>query len=243
MLASATTEMSKQNSNLSGKLAQSSQEMEKLRASLRQARAEALTDALTGIANRKLFDETLRLRKEEADSEKTELSLLLCDIDHFKTFNDRYGHEVGDQALRMVAGRLAQVGGGGRVFRHGGEEFAMLLLHRNCVLRSTRRALRPQVSGLEPRLVPAAILPLVPHGEAVAQLVGEAARPSGGSGSEQSLAAQARGTIQVGRSAGGEAIRILREGFQLSPLRPTQGPAAGPIVIGVTELSNRRTVR
>jgi diguanylate cyclase len=80
VLASATTEMSKQNSSLSQKLSQSSAEMEKLRTSLRQARAEALTDALTGVANRKLFDETLRLRKEEADAERTELSLILCDI-------------------------------------------------------------------------------------------------------------------------------------------------------------------
>ena len=108
VLASATTEMSKQNTNLSHKLAQSSQEMEKLRTSLRQARAEALTDALTGIANRKLFDETLRLRKEEADAEKTELSLVLCDIDHFKSFNDTWGHQTGDQVIRFVASALAK---------------------------------------------------------------------------------------------------------------------------------------
>ena len=84
-------------------------EMEKLRTSLRQARAEALTDALTGIANRKLFDETLRLRKEEADDEKTELALLLCDIDHFKSFNDTWGHQTGDQVIRFVASTLDQV--------------------------------------------------------------------------------------------------------------------------------------
>ena len=58
-------------------------------------------------------------------------SIAVCDIDHFKTFNDRYGHEVGDQALRMVAGRLAQVGGGGRVFRHGGEEFIIVFRGRS----------------------------------------------------------------------------------------------------------------
>ncbi|MDR3618481.1 MAG: IPT/TIG domain-containing protein [Paludisphaera borealis] len=119
----------------------------------------------------------------------------------------------------------------------------MPLLHRTRASRSARRALRPQVRGLEPRLVPAAILPAASHVAAVARLVGEAASPSGGSGAVPSLAAQPRGTIQVGRAAGGEAIRILREGFQLSPLRPTRGRAAGPIVIGVTELSNRRIVQ
>jgi diguanylate cyclase len=128
VLASATTEMSKQNSQLSGKLAQSSVEMEKLRTSLRQARAEALTDALTGIANRKLFDETLRLRKEEADSEKTELSLLLCDIDHFKSFNDTWGHQTGDQVIRFVASALAKFALPDHlVARYGGEEFAVIM--------------------------------------------------------------------------------------------------------------------
>jgi diguanylate cyclase len=120
--------MSKQNTSLSQKLAQSSQEMEKLRTSLRQARAEALTDALTGIANRKLFDETLRLRKEEADSEKTDLSLLLCDIDHFKSFNDTWGHQTGDQVIRFVASALTKFALPDHlVARYGGEEFAVIM--------------------------------------------------------------------------------------------------------------------
>jgi diguanylate cyclase len=128
VLASATTEMSMQNSSLSTKLAQSSQEMEKLRASLRQARAEALTDALTGVANRKLFDETLRLRREEADAEKTDLSLILCDIDHFKSFNDTWGHQTGDQVIRFVASALTKFALPDHlVARYGGEEFAMIM--------------------------------------------------------------------------------------------------------------------
>ncbi len=128
VLASATTEMSKRNSNLSQKLAQSSQEMEKLRASLRQARAEALTDALTGVANRKLFDETLRLRREEADKDKSQLCLILCDIDHFKTFNDTWGHQTGDQVIRFVASALSKYALPDHlVARYGGEEFAVIM--------------------------------------------------------------------------------------------------------------------
>lgn len=128
VLASATTEVSKQNSSLSEKLAQSSQEMEKLRTSLRQARAEALTDALTGVANRKLFDETLRLRKAEADSEKADLSLVFCDIDHFKSFNDTWGHQTGDQVIRFVASALAKFALPDHlVARYGGEEFAVIM--------------------------------------------------------------------------------------------------------------------
>ena len=57
----------------------------------------------------------------------------MVDVDHFTTFNARYGHEVGDQALRMVASRLAQVGGGGRVFRHGGEEFILVFRGRTAL--------------------------------------------------------------------------------------------------------------
>ena len=128
VLASATTEMSKQNSSLSSKLSQSSMEMEKLRASLPQARAEALTDALTGVANRKLFDETIRLRREEADAEKTDLSLILCDIDHFKSFNDTWGHQTGDQVIRFVASALTKFALPDHlVARYGGDEFAMIM--------------------------------------------------------------------------------------------------------------------
>ena len=50
----------------------------------------------------------------------------MADIDHFKKFNDTYGHDAGDQLLRMIGARLAEVGGGGRPFRYGGEEFAVL---------------------------------------------------------------------------------------------------------------------
>jgi diguanylate cyclase (GGDEF)-like protein len=50
----------------------------------------------------------------------------MVDIDHFKKFNDAYGHDVGDQLLRMVGARLGEVGGGGRAFRYGGEEFAII---------------------------------------------------------------------------------------------------------------------
>ncbi len=127
-VANATTEMSKQNAGLSQKLSRSAQEIENLRTSLRQARAEALTDALTGIANRKLFDETLRLRKDEADSESSELCLAMCDIDHFKSFNDTWGHQTGDQVIRFVASTMTKFALPDHlVARYGGEEFAIVM--------------------------------------------------------------------------------------------------------------------
>jgi len=81
--------------------------------------ASAYRDALTGIPGRRALDEALAALGGR-------YTLALADVDHFKQFNDTHGHDVGDQVLRMVAGRLAEVGGGGRVFRYGGEEFAVL---------------------------------------------------------------------------------------------------------------------
>jgi diguanylate cyclase (GGDEF)-like protein len=83
----------------------------------------AYRDELTGLPGRRAFSSMMGQLSGT-------YAIAVCDIDHFKTFNDRYGHEVGDQALRMVAGRLAQVGGGGRVFRHGGEEFIIVFRGR-----------------------------------------------------------------------------------------------------------------
>lgn len=86
----------------------------------------AYRDELTGLPGRRAFSSMMGQLSGT-------YSIAVCDIDHFKTFNDRYGHEVGDQALRMVAGRLAQVGGGGRVFRHGGEEFIIVFRGRSAM--------------------------------------------------------------------------------------------------------------
>ena len=128
VLSSATSEMTRQNSELKTRLLQSSKEIDTLRGSLQAARAEALTDGLTGVANRKLFDETLRIRIEEARTQKLDLCLVLADIDHFKTFNDRWGHQTGDQVIRFVAGSLsAQIRPEHLVARYGGEEFAIIL--------------------------------------------------------------------------------------------------------------------
>src|SRR5207247_4379588 len=80
----------------------------------------AYPDELTGLRDRRAFnDELLHLEKPYA--------IAAVDIDHFKSFNDTYGHETGDQVLRMVAARLAHVSGGGQAYRVGGEEFSIVV--------------------------------------------------------------------------------------------------------------------
>jgi diguanylate cyclase (GGDEF)-like protein len=79
----------------------------------------AYHDELTGIRGRRAFNEALLSLDQQ-------YAIAIVDIDHFKNFNDTYGHDTGDQVLRMVASRLADVGGGGQAFRCGGEEFAIL---------------------------------------------------------------------------------------------------------------------
>ena len=89
----------------------------------------SLTDGLTGIANRRLFDKRLKEEWQRACRGGSALSLVLLDIDFFKQYNDRYGHVRGDDCLREVAAALAGVTlrPGGLVARFGGEEFALLL--------------------------------------------------------------------------------------------------------------------
>lgn len=89
----------------------------------------ATVDGLTGLANRRRFDERLLEEWGRAYRERTSLSLLMIDLDHFKAYNDQYGHPAGDECLRAVAGVLAAEAKRTTdlAARYGGEEFVMLL--------------------------------------------------------------------------------------------------------------------
>ncbi|MCD1258592.1 diguanylate cyclase [Paenibacillus athensensis] len=86
----------------------------------------ATQDALTGIANRRLFDDMLLHEWEQARQNGHPLALLMIDIDHFKLFNDTYGHLGGDECLRAVANALRRSVRQGFLARYGGEEFALI---------------------------------------------------------------------------------------------------------------------
>jgi two-component system cell cycle response regulator len=92
----------------------------------------AITDPVTQLTNHRFFQNQLRHEIQVAESSKTALSLVILDVDHFKAFNDRFGHPDGDRLLTAIARLLTnQVAGQGFVSRYGGEEFTLILPRQN----------------------------------------------------------------------------------------------------------------
>ena len=127
-LLGATQAMEARTRTLEEELQRSSHEVTELRTKLDVVRRESLIDPLTGICNRKAFDSELADAIAQARSDNEPLSLFMCDIDHFKTFNDTWGHQTGDQVLRLVAQCLSEnVKGRDTAARYGGEEFVVIV--------------------------------------------------------------------------------------------------------------------
>ncbi|WP_186575830.1 diguanylate cyclase domain-containing protein [Aquibacillus kalidii] len=107
-------------------------------------------DGLTGVANRRFFDQALTAQLTHAKQTKTDLSLLLFDIDHFKLFNDIYGHLAGDQTLKKITEAIEEMMDPSSVFaRYGGEEFAVILPQNTRSAKEFAEKLRKRVEQLE----------------------------------------------------------------------------------------------
>jgi len=128
IVTAETNKMIEHNKDLEGRLTHSSEVMNDLKKDMERIRREAVTDGLTGLANRKAFDEQINRLVRETRRNEGEFSLIIIDIDHFKDFNDKFGHQIGDQVLRLVALTLVdEVKGQDMAARYGGEEFCIIL--------------------------------------------------------------------------------------------------------------------
>ncbi len=123
-----TVQMRSAMSGVHERLNSSRQEIDELRRELSRVREEAMVDALTGLLNRRAFDDRIGSLVSASAGKAETFSVVIADIDHFKKINDGYGHLFGDRVIRAVGEALkAGVKGRDAVARYGGEEFAILL--------------------------------------------------------------------------------------------------------------------
>lgn len=128
LLVAENERMRRESGELKGKLELSRRQIDTLRSDLIQAEEVVLRDPLTGVGNRRCFDVTIEKAIAESAETGTPLALIMCDIDHFKRVNDAFGHQVGDEIIKMFSRVIeTNVRDVDTVIRYGGEEFAILL--------------------------------------------------------------------------------------------------------------------
>lgn len=148
-LSTATRQVQRENKSLEKQLQESTAEVSRLKDHLEQVRRDATTDALTNLANRKAFDEELERACAEADVSGNALALAVIDIDHFKNFNDTWGHQTGDQVIRYVASVIGRMAAPPRfAARYGGEEFGVIFVNEaGAAVLQTLEEIREEVAS------------------------------------------------------------------------------------------------
>ena len=158
---------------------------------LQESHQLAFRDQLTGLPGRRALDERLRSLGER-------YAIGMVDVDHFKQFNDTHGHDVGDQVLRLVGGRLEQVGGGGVAYRYGGEEFSVLFADTD--VKEAQAALEAIRSSIE-------TYKMVVRGADRPKAAEEGAKRRGEASGEKVLSV----TVSIGLAEPTEKFRTPRE--------------------------------
>jgi diguanylate cyclase (GGDEF)-like protein/putative nucleotidyltransferase with HDIG domain len=174
----------------------------------------ALTDAQTGLGNKRQFEELLQRSLDRADETGEPLTLCLIDLDDFKTINDTYGHPAGDRVLAQVAARLRR---GGESFRLGGDEFAILLPgHTTADGRQVAQAVSRRIGEAK-----------YDHGGSVSISIGVATYPADGVGRAE-LVRVADKALYSAKGAGKARVRVYRpDAKPVSPGPRLAGRAAG----------------
>jgi diguanylate cyclase len=149
LLVAENERMRQDSETLKTRLEESQKQIQTLRSSLSHAEEVVLKDPLTGAGNRRQFDITMEKAIQDCEKKKTTLSLIMCDIDHFKRVNDAFGHQVGDELIKMFArvieGNIRELD---TVIRYGGEEFAIILpMTDQHAARSIAERIRRQFEG------------------------------------------------------------------------------------------------
>lgn len=127
-LVKATAIVRASNKKMEDRLRESQVQVAELKDNLEAARFENLTDELTGLGNRRLFEQTIERKVQASSGIGTTFCLIMIDIDHFKLFNDTWGHQTGDQVLRLVGMTIKNsITAVDIAARYGGEEFAVIM--------------------------------------------------------------------------------------------------------------------
>jgi len=165
------------------------------------------TDALTGLSNRRAFEETLQREVSRARRTERPLSLLMLDVDHFKRYNDTYGHQAGDRALQRVADVLTTAGrrGGDTAGRYGGEEFTVILAETDeDAAVHVAEAIR---QGIEALAVPHESSPTAPH---LTVSIGAATMAPGAAVDAEELIRLADTALYNAKAQGRNGVRTAR---------------------------------
>jgi diguanylate cyclase len=139
--------MSESNENIKGVLKDCADEIDELRAELDQVRQESVKDPLTGLSNRRAFDERLADSLDDTLQQLKNICLLMIGIDRFREINDKHGHQIGDRILQFIASVLQKnFKGKDLVARFGGDEFAVIIENApRAGVRSVAETIRQQV--------------------------------------------------------------------------------------------------